>query len=529
MKRFLVLLAVLVSLCLVLVSCGEEAGSGNDTGNSTQGTPSASSSQGTNSGEDTQQSSGTDVSAETDESSKTDVSTETDESSKTDVSSETDESSKTDVSTETDESEKTDTSSGTQSTESKKEDLPPEDEEPDEEPVIPDIKIDLAINGLSSYTVVYDDDNIRVKEFADKFVSYMSQTHKITLNMVGDSVGTDSDFCIYVGDVKGAKRAKAKLNSENDFGACVSGNDYVLYATNDRLYEYLYDALVNEVLFTIRGGNWSADPKYDYIYHSSSLKNTSYVDYVLRQNGGELTQKLLLKFFEARTFVASDGTTLVYRLYVPYHYDNTKEYPFLTLLHGAGERGSDNTRNMNNMVLNMFSLENSPMWDSIIVIPQCPDGQKWVDVEWADGGYNVEEVPESNELKAVMEIIDMVENSFPTDKDRYYVTGLSMGGFGTWDLIMRHTERFAGAVPLCGGGDYRYAEKLLNLPIYTIHDVKDPVVPFSGTHDMIVAFELLNSTAFRYEEVTGYYHNVWDYASQKAEIWTWLYEQSLEK
>ena len=173
-------------------------------------------------------------------------------------------------------------------------------------------------------------------------------------------------------------------------------------------------------------------------------------------------------------------------------------------------------------------LENSPLWNSIIVAPQCPEGEQWVDTPWVKGEYSVDEVPESNELKAVLELLQTVENEFPTDKDRYYVMGLSMGGFGTWDIIMRHSDIFAAAVPICGGGDSTQAEKLVDMPIYTLHCMDDKDVPFLGTKVMIVALEAYKSKVLKYEELSGYGHNVWGYASRKAEIWTWLFEQTRE-
>ncbi len=395
------------------------------------------------------------------------------------------------------------------------------------EPEPVNVPINIAVNGESDYLVVYDDSDVRVSEFAEKLVSYVKSTYNIELNMAKSSEGIDSEHCIYIGDVAGAKWAKARIGTSNDFGACISGDDYVLYATNSRLYEYLYQVLMSDLLVSIKDGSWSAQPENDFVYSESMYSETSFVDYTVNKNGGKLTQDILLKFFEPRTFVASDGTELAYRIYVPYDYDNGTEYPFLTVLHGAGERGNNNTGNMHHMMLNFFSQENSPFWESIVVCPQCPNGQQWVDTPWEQGGYSIDAVPESNELKAVMEIVDMVEADFPTDTNRYYVTGLSMGGFGAWDLIMRHTERFAAAVPLCGGADVGQAEKLLNKPIYTVHGTADFSVPISGTSDMVAAIKNLGGDKIFYEEMYNYGHNVWDYASRKAEIWTWLFKQSL--
>jgi len=571
MKRLLVLLATVIALSLVLVSCGETE---NNPSQSSETPKSEATSSSVNStepsdeettesteddksdeseGVDTESSENDNPSVDTSESvdESVDSSENVDESiassdsvADSDVEESVDTSDSTTDSTtdtETDES-TTDSSTGSDTEDSttnsdttdssKEEELPPVDE-PDEDEVelnqgIPDGPIDIAVNGVSNYVIVYEAGNPRVEAFTEKFVEYMQKTHKITLEAIGDDQENTNELCIYIGNIKGIKRVKDKMNSENDFGACVFGNDYALYATNDRLYDFLLDALKEKVLFTIRNGNWSTRPGKDFIYSKSDLKDVDYADYVLAKFKNIIDHDYLRTIFEPLSFTASDGTTLPYRLYVPYHYDNTKEYPVLLFLHGAGERGTNNTGNIYHMFKELFLLENSPFWDCIIVAPQCPEGQQWVDTPWAKGEYSVDEVPESNELKAVLELLQTVENEFPTDKDRYYVMGLSMGGFGTWDIIMRHSDIFAAAVPICGGGDSTQAEKLIDMPIYTLHCKDDKDVPFLGTRVMIVALNAYGSTVLKYEELSGYGHNVWGYASKKAEIWTWLFEQTRE-
>ena len=571
MKRLLALLAMAVAFSLALISCGEaendpsqssevpqseiKSDRAESTAQSVDGTESAVDSESTtdSSADESVADSEADESvadSETDESiadSEADESvadSEADESiadSETDESiadSETDESiadSETDESTtdsSTDES-TTDSSVDESTTDSSKPEDTPSVDEPDEDevelnPGIPDGPISIAVGGVSEYVIVYEADNFRVAAFVEKLVEYMKTAHKITIEAISDDQENTNELCIYVGNIKGIKRVKDRLNEANDFGACVFGNDYVLYATNDRLYEYLFDALKDKVLFTIRNGNWNAKPANDFIYSKSDIKDVAYTDYLLSKEYVYLDNEYIKTIFEPLSFTASDGTTLPYRLYVPYDYDPSLEYPVLLFMHGAGERGTNNNGNVYHMFKEMFALENSPLWDSIIIAPQCPEGQQWVDTPWSKGGYRVDDVPESNEIKAALEILEAVGNEFTTDKDRYYVMGLSMGGFATWDLIMRHTELFAAAVPICGGADYTQAKKLVDMPIYTLHGGSDKEVPTIGTKEMVVALEMLESRVLHYEELEGYGHNVWGYASGKAEIWTWLYEQTRE-
>jgi len=554
MKRFLVLMSILLVLCLVFVSCGEdtsEGGSSSEQGSvaDSVGGDSSKTESGTPDGGVTDSSTG----GETPDDGNTDKSSSAGTDGSTDLSSGTengsaDNSQEPDSSVNsgaTDESGDIGSNVGsednTQSSEDKPQppiDEPPIDEppvveppveEPDDEEDLPDGPIDIVTNGATEYTVVYEADNIRVKEFTDNFLAYMKDTHGIELEAVSENEAEGLELCIYIGHVKGTKKVRGRLNAANDFGACVSGNDYVLYATNDRLYEFLYDVLVEDVLFLIRNKTWSTAPKKDFIYSQSKYKDVRYVDYLLEKQGEGITRRYFLtKIFEDRTYTASDGTVIPYRLYVPYDYDRTKEYPVLLHLHGAGERGSENLNNLTHMFEILFAQENSPLWDSIIIAPQCPADQQWVDTPWRDGGYRVDEVPESNELKTVLEILELVKASFPTDLNRYYVTGISMGGFGAWDLIMRHSEMFAAAIPICGGGDYKQAHKLVDMPIWTFHDKRDADVPVQGTRDMVVALETLGSTVIYYEELNRGAHNVWDHAASQADIWKQLFLQTRE-
>ena len=540
MKGLLTLLALVVVLSLVLVGCGEaqagdQSGEGAKselTGNSSAVTPPSDVTEGADSSEADESV----IDSEADESvidSEADESVADSEADESIADSEADESV---ADSEADESvadssatEDTIGSSTMESTTNsgENEDVPPV-EETDDEPIIPDGPIDIAVGWECNYVIVYEADNPYAIQFTNSFVEYMSKTHRITIEAIGDDEENTNDLCIYIGDVKGAERVKDRLRAANDFGACVSGDDYVLYATNHRLYEYLLQVLKDKILFTIRNGNWSTKPGKDFIYSKSDIKDISYIDYSLEKYGGKITTEYIKTIFEPHTFIAKDGTALVYRKYVPYDYDPSREYPVLLLLHGAGERGTENSSNLKHMFVELLSLENSPLWNSIIIVPQCPLDQQWVDTNWENGGYRISDVPESNELKAVLEILEATKTRYSTDTNRYYVTGLSMGGFGAWDLILRHSDIFAAAVPICGGGDYTQAEVIVDMPIYTLHATNDGSVPYSGTKEMVVALETLGSTVIHYEELSGYGHNVWSYAASKAEIWTWLFEQTRE-
>ena len=233
--------------------------------------------------------------------------------------------------------------------------------------------------------------------------------------------------------------------------------------------------------------------------------------------------------FKKESFTASNGLTLPYRIFVPADYSEDYAYPVVLLLHGAGERGTDNEKTLVNVVPNLYIQKTSPFYHAIVIVPQCPENMQWVDTPWANGNYSVENVPISKPMTAAVELLDSIIASYSINTDRQYVTGLSMGGFGTWDLLMRFPDRFAAAIPYCGGADPSQAENLAKIPIYTFHDTTDTSVPVSGTQAVVEAIKAAGGTLITYKETKGKGHNVWNTGSQTPGLSKWLFEQRKDK
>lgn len=229
--------------------------------------------------------------------------------------------------------------------------------------------------------------------------------------------------------------------------------------------------------------------------------------------------------FKPREFT-SDGYTMKYRLYVPKNYDCGEKYPLLVFLHGAGERGDDNEAQFKHGLQTMFNDIESPVYDSVIIAPQCPADSQWVLTPWNEGNYAVENVPESRELETVCKIMDEVSDFCNIDPDRVYITGISMGGFGTWDMLMRHGSRFAAGMPICGGADESYARLLKRIPIRTFHGSDDGAVPVTGTRKMYAAIRREGGEQIEYTEFDGCGHNVWDMVYENGENIRWLFSNS---
>ena len=165
------------------------------------------------------------------------------------------------------------------------------------------------------------------------------------------------------------------------------------------------------------------------------------------------------------------SSPIPYRIYLPSDYSEDVAYPVLLFLHGAGERGSDNELQLKNVLQTLFNDLESPVYQSIVIVPQCPTDTQWVDTPWSEGSYSTDDVAETQNLKNVLSVLDNVCSEYSVNRDRIYLMGISMGGFGTWDLLMRHGEIFAAAIPICGGADPAMADVLKDIPIFFLKNL----------------------------------------------------------
>lgn len=403
----------------------------------------------------------------------------------------------------------------------------------DNEPV--DTDITIFSGSFSEYTIVYPKDNEIIESQVKELVSYIKSTYNVQMQYKAVEKNMDvSQKEIIIGDARNKiSFSTSQMSDVNDFVLDVSGDDFVIYAANDALYSYAIRIFKDVVLSEKIDNKLTIDADYTFSYKSSAYKDVTYVNY-LKTNVGNYNKTLLCELFNGLSYTAEDGTTLVYRLYVPSNYDASKDYPVIVFLHGAGERGTDNMAQLGGMVPSMFNQQNTKIENAIVVAPQCPWNNQWVDTPWANGNYSIDGVPESNELKAVVELLNVVKNKYSTDENKYYAMGLSMGGFGTWDLIMRHTDMFAAAVPVCGGADVSQAENLKYMPIFTAHASNDGSVPYAGTEAMVEALRDAGSTAVIFKchkdgSLSSGGHIIWDEIGGNPQMLEWLFSQSKEK
>jgi len=222
------------------------------------------------------------------------------------------------------------------------------------------------------------------------------------------------------------------------------------------------------------------------------------------------------------------GTTYHYQVYVPSSYTPSQRWPVILFLHGAGERGRDGLVHTQ-VGLGAAIRQNPSRYPAIAVFPQAPNDSLWVGVP----------------ALVAMAALDKTTEEFKTDPDRVYLTGLSMGGNGTWYLAYRNPSRFAAVVPICGwvtpfnpwvrnvetvvpstepAPFDALARRLVHVPVWIFHGEEDGAVPVDQSRQAAAAFTAAGA-AVQYVELPGIGHNSWDAAFGSTKFTTWLFKQ----
>ena len=200
-------------------------------------------------------------------------------------------------------------------------------------------------------------------------------------------------------------------------------------------------------------------------------------------------------------------------------------------LHGAGERGTDNSSHLKVGLPNLIkTLKKQGLKNYVVVAPQCPMNERWVDVDWTANSHIMKPEPHWP-LSTALEIIDSLVVAIPNlDVKRIYVTGLSMGGYGTWEMLQRRPEFFAAAIPICGGGDKLQASKLTQIPIWAFHGTKDKAVPVIRTTDMYESIKSATKQNPLRIKMTLYEnkgHLIWNETYDNPAVIKWLLAQRI--
>ncbi len=235
-----------------------------------------------------------------------------------------------------------------------------------------------------------------------------------------------------------------------------------------------------------------------------------------------------------------EGNTLPYRLFLPEDYDENDEYPLVLFFHGAGERGRDNKLQANGggHIENLFKATQGTVFNgrykAFLLTPQCPSNDQWVNWPWSRGSYtDIEEPEEGHSMYSALAILDQVIATYPVAIDQIYVTGLSMGGFGTWDSLRRRPGKFAAALPLSGGGNKSQGSSFKDVPIWLYHGSSDTVVPTRGADEMQNAIVAAGGAIEYTRPNTGHsgwgtFYNNRTYRNAAGQpVLEWLFSQTL--
>ena len=222
--------------------------------------------------------------------------------------------------------------------------------------------------------------------------------------------------------------------------------------------------------------------------------------------------------------------TLPYRILLPLHFEASKRYPLVLFLHGSGERGRDNEKQLTHGSQLFLADSNRQRFPAIVVFPQCADSSYWSNVQITrdtSGGrtFNFQEGGAPTRPMAMVEnLLEELQGQYKIKSDQVYVMGLSMGGMGTFELVRRHPDLFAAAIPICGGANTATAPQLKRLPWWVFHGAKDNVVPPRHSEEMVAALKAQGaSVTFTVYPEAG--HNSWDSAFAEPDLLSWLFAQ----
>lgn len=190
-----------------------------------------------------------------------------------------------------------------------------------------------------------------------------------------------------------------------------------------------------------------------------------------------------------------------YWLFLPKGYEKKKDWPVMLFMHGAGERGDDLAK------VKAWGppklVEKRKDFPFVVISPQCPRGTWW----------------NAEQMKALVEHVIKTQK---IDKSRVYCTGLSMGGYGTWDLLGKYPKLFTAAVPICGGGKPAMAKKMVDIPIWAFHGDQDRAVPLERSVQMVEAIKAAGGEKAKLTIYKGVDHNSWSKTYANEKVYEWL-------
>ncbi len=260
-----------------------------------------------------------------------------------------------------------------------------------------------------------------------------------------------------------------------------------------------------------------------------------------------MTKNLLVLFLAALTFTAArsqdfslykkktftrNGRTMPYRILYPENYDPVKIYPLLIFLHGSGQLGTDNERQLLHGADLFLKDSNRKQYPAIVIFPQCGPFAAWSNFKVSfdtvarkmNMSFDFQEKQGVYSL-LVKQLADSLSMSGHVDTLRRYIGGLSLGGFASFDMIERYPGYFVAAFPICGGGDSSYAAKIAGkTSVWIFHGGEDPLVAVSHSREFYQALQNAKADV-RYTEYPHAKHNSWDSAFKEPGLLNWIFSK----
>jgi len=233
------------------------------------------------------------------------------------------------------------------------------------------------------------------------------------------------------------------------------------------------------------------------------------------------------KKYDKGSFI--DGKdTISYRILFPEHFDPKQKYPVLFFLHGSGERGNDNEKQLTHGGKLFLRKDIREQYPAIIIFPQCSEDSFWANVQFSSDStgkrifdYQKKGKP-TKAMKALLGMVDNILDKPYIDHQQVYVGGLSMGGMGTLELLRRKPKTFAAAFSICGGDNIANVEKYKHIPLWIFHGGKDDVVPPAGSTAIANQLKIIGKEV-KFTLYPDANHNSWDSTFAEPKLLPWLF------
>jgi predicted peptidase len=222
-------------------------------------------------------------------------------------------------------------------------------------------------------------------------------------------------------------------------------------------------------------------------------------------------------------FASEKGGSLPYQIFIPKSSSTEKRYALLVFLHGAGELGDDNARQLAGFPREFASAESQEKHPCYVIAPQCPKSDAWSSFPEYPAKARSSPSP-TVAIRIIIELIEKMSAECNIDKARVYVTGLSLGGEGTFDIVSRRPDLFAAAVPVCGIADGEKAPSMKSVPFWVFHGECDEINPVKYSREIVQALKAAGASP-KYTEYKGEGHSIWSRAYSEPDLIPWLFQQ----